>query len=348
MSEPLLSIRDLTVEFRTPEGVVKAVDHVSYDVRPGEVVGVVGESGCGKTVTALAVLGLIRCPPGRIVDGQVLFEGRDLLHASRRELRDIRGNEISMIFQDPQSSLNPVFSIDQQISGVLRAHDRGLSRRAARARTVELLEDVGITDAGARAEEYPHQWSGGMCQRAMIAMAIANRPKLLIADEPTTALDVTIQAQVLDVLRLAQRETGAATILITHDLGVVAEMADRLVVMYAGRVAETGAVERVFHAPRHPYTLGLMASLPRLTTDAQRLDPIPGQPPSLVKVPSGCVFHTRCRLRRGRQRCVEEVPALVEVAPLQASACHFHEEMLEEVFAVGNEIGVDLRGGPAR
>ena len=346
--EPLLSIRDLTVEFETPDGVVHAVDHVSYDVAPGEVVGVVGESGCGKTVTALAVLGLIPSP-GHVVDGQILFKGRNLLEASRRELQAVRGDEISMIFQDPQSSLNPVFTIREQIVAVLRAHNRRLSKRAAGARAADLLAMVGVSGARSRADDYPHQWSGGMCQRAMIAMALANDPALLIADEPTTALDVTIQAQVLDVLRLAQRETGAAAVLITHDLGVVAEMADRVVVMYAGRVVETGSVGAVFHSPRHPYTLGLLASLPRLHNDVHRLDPIRGQPPSLINVPSGCPFHPRCRLRQGRARCVEEVPALREVGGGgQCSACHFAEEMPEEITQVGKEIGVNLRTASGR
>ena len=344
-ASPLLSIRDLVVDFETPAGAVHAVDHVSYDLRAGEVLAVVGESGCGKTVTALAVLGLIPAP-GRVVGGQILFQGRDLLKASNRELRRLRGNEISMIFQDPQSSLNPVFTIRQQVVGVLRAHDRHLSRAEADTRTVELLATVGVPDAAARADDHPHQWSGGMCQRAMIAMALANRPALLIADEPTTALDVTIQAQVLDVLRHAQRESGAAAILITHDLGVVAEMADRVAVMYAGRVVETGTVSAIFHSPRHPYTLGLMASLPRLHNDVQRLDPIPGQPPNLMKVPSGCPFHPRCRLRRGREVCVGEVPPLEPVgADDHRSACHFSHEMADEVAQVGNEIGVDLTAG---
>ena len=347
MPEPLLSIRDLTVEFSTPEGVVRAVDHVSYDLDAGEMLGVVGESGCGKTVTALAVLGLVRCPPGRIVSGQILFDGRDLLRASRREMRHVRGREIAMVFQDPQSALNPVFTIGQQIAAVLKAHSR-LSAAAVRTRVVELLEMVGVPDAAARSADYPHQWSGGMCQRAMIAMAMANSPKLLIADEPTTALDVTVQAQVLDVLLEAQRTSGAATMLITHDLAVVAELVDRMVVMYAGRVAESGPVGSVFSSPSHPYTLGLMASLPRLDRDLRRLDPIRGQPPSLVDVPSGCPFHPRCRLRRGRDRCVEEVPALVATgAGPQVSACHFTSEMPAEIEQVGAEIGVDLQARPA-
>ncbi len=344
MADAVLSVRDLSVEFHTPTGVVHAVDHVSYDVRPGETLAVVGESGCGKTVTSLAVLGLVPQPPGRIVSGEILFRGNDLLQASSRALRRLRGSEISMIFQDPQSSLNPVFTIGQQIAGVLQAHDRRLSGKAARARTAELLAGVGVSDAEQRLEDYPHQWSGGMCQRAMIAMAMANQPKVIIADEPTTALDVTIQAQVLDVLRAAQRETGAAVVLITHDLGVVAEMADRVAVMYAGRIVETAGVHAVFHAPRHPYTLGLMASLPRLDTDLRRLEPIPGQPPSLMRVPPGCPFHPRCRLRHGRERCVAEVPPLVGVEPdgHHGSACHFWPEMEAEVDTVSERIGVDL------
>jgi oligopeptide/dipeptide ABC transporter ATP-binding protein len=345
--DPVLSVRDLSVEFHTPDGVVSAVDHVSYEVRPGETLAVVGESGCGKTVTSLAVLGLLPQPPGRIVSGEILFAGDDLLQASPRALRRLRGAEISMIFQDPQSSLNPVLTIGQQISGVLQAHDPRLSTRAARARTIELLNDVGVPDAGERLGDYPHQWSGGMCQRAMIAMAMANRPRVLIADEPTTALDVTIQAQVLDVLRTAQRETGAATVLITHDLGVVAEMADRVAVMYAGRIVETGDVHSIFHAPRHPYTLGLMASLPRLDTDLRRLQPIPGQPPSLLRVPPGCPFHPRCGLRDGRDRCVAQVPPLLDVdaGAQRASACHFWSEMPDQVATVSERIGVDLGGG---
>ncbi|HEV2768194.1 MAG TPA: ABC transporter ATP-binding protein [Acidimicrobiales bacterium] len=340
-------MRDLSVEFHTSGGVVGAVDHVSYEVRPGETLAVVGESGCGKTVTSLAVLGLVPQPPGRITSGEIRFEGEDLLRASPRELRRLRGSEISMIFQDPQSSLNPVFTIGQQIAGVLRAHDHRLSAKAAQARVVELLTGVGIPDARERVADYPHQWSGGMCQRAMIAMAMANQPKVLIADEPTTALDVTIQAQVLDVLREAQRETGAATVLITHDLAVVAEMADRVAVMYAGRIVETGGVHTIFHAPRHPYTLGLMASLPRLDTDLRQLEPIPGQPPTLLRVPPGCPFHPRCRLRNGRHRCVEEVPPLVDVegSGRHTSACHFWPEMPGEVDTVSERIGVDLGAG---
>ncbi len=340
--EPSLSVRDLTVEFDTPQGIVRAVDGVSFDVFPGETVALVGESGCGKTMTALAILGLVPRPAGRIAGGRIRCDGRNLLGMSNRELRSIRGAVASMVFQEPASSLNPVFTVGKQIAGVLRAHDRGLSRRAARDRVIELLRSVGVPDAASRIDDYPHQWSGGMCQRALIAMAIANRPRLLIADEPTTALDVTIQAQVLEVLDTARRETGAATLLITHDLGVVAEMADRVVVMYAGRVIETATVDEIFHAPRHPYTLGLMASLPRLDIDVARLVPIPGQPPHLHRIPAGCAFHPRCRLRHGRSRCVEQSPPLLQVGPTgRRTACHFHDEMTTEVAVVTEEMGAD-------
>lgn len=342
VDEPVLSVTDLVVEFDTPNGVVRAVNGVTFEIWPGETVAVVGESGCGKTMSALAVLGLLP-PPGRVAAGRVGFGGRELVGLPTRELRKIRGSQISMIFQEPTSSLNPVFTIGQQITDVLRAHDRGLSRRAARARAVELLESVGVPDAASRADEYPHQWSGGMCQRAMIAMAMANRPRLLIADEPTTALDVTTQAQVLEVLQVAKRETSAATLLITHDLGLVAEMADRVVVMYAGSVVETAGLEELFRSPRHPYTLGLMTSLPRLDGEARRLLPIPGQPPHLHNVPPGCSFHPRCRLRRGRVRCAEVVPPLADVgASRRRSACHFVDEMAGEVTAASRELGVAL------
>ncbi len=248
-----------------------------------------------------------------------------------------------MIFQDPQSSLNPVFSIGRQIADVLRAHDRALSRAGARARVIELLTIVGVPEAAARATDYPHQWSGGMCQRAMIAMAIANQPTLLIADEPTTALDVTSQAQVLDVLRVARRETGAAAMLITHDLGVVAELADRVVVMYAGRVVEVADVGALFHGPRHPYTLGLMACRPRLDGDDDTLEAIPGRPPSLIRVPSGCSYHPRCQLGHDRERCAIEAPVLSPTGrPGQRSACHFHDELAVGAERVSAAIGVEL------
>jgi oligopeptide/dipeptide ABC transporter ATP-binding protein len=342
VDEPVLSVTDLMVELDTPSGVLRAVNGVNFEIWPGETVALVGESGCGKTMSALAVLGLLP-KPGRVAGGRIGFGGRELLGLPTRELRKIRGSQISMIFQEPTSSLNPVFTIGQQITDVLRAHDRGLSRRAARTRAVDLLESVGIPDAASRVDEYPHQWSGGMCQRAMIAMAMANRPRLLIADEPTTALDVTTQAQVLEVLQAAKRETSAATLLITHDLGLVAEMADRVVVMYAGSVVETAGLDELFGAPRHPYTLGLMTSLPRLDGEVRRLLPIPGQPPQLHNVPQGCSFHPRCRLRRGRMRCAEVVPPLAGVgASRRLSACHFVDEMAGEVATASRELGVAL------
>ncbi len=328
MPEPVLSIRDLTVEFHTDDGVVHAVDGVSYDVMPGETLGVVGESGSGKSVTVLSVLGLIPVPPGRIVAGSAMFRGQDLLRLSRDELRRIRGKEIAMVFQDPMTSLNPVFTIGQQLAEAVQTHDPNVDDAAARQRAIELLELVGVPHAGRRVDQYPHEFSGGMRQRAMIAMAIANQPSLLIADEPTTALDVTIQAQILEVLRTAQDETHAATVLITHDLGLVAEMARRVVVMYAGHVVEIGDVETIFHEPRMPYTLGLMNSLPRLEADEARLKPIPGQPPSLLNLPPGCPFHPRCELRQGRQLCVEQIPALERVEHSDhLAACHFKHEL---------------------
>jgi oligopeptide/dipeptide ABC transporter ATP-binding protein len=322
MSEPVLSIRDLTVRFAAPWGTVHAVTGVSLDLHPGEVVGVVGESGCGKTVTLLASLRLLPEPPARIVGGEVLFRGRDLLRMRRRELRRIRGREIGVVFQDPLTSLHPSIRVGDQIAEAMRVHDRGLSVRAARARVVELLDLVGVPHAASRARDYPHQWSGGMRQRAMIAAAIANRPAVLIADEPTTALDVTIQAQVLDVLRLAHAETGAGTVLVSHDLGVIAELADRVVVMYGGRVVETGPVQDIFARPRHPYTAGLLASVPRLDGPVMLTDPIPGQPPVLLEQSPGCGFAARCPGRGERKRCVLETPALVP-AGAHGVACHF-------------------------
>jgi oligopeptide/dipeptide ABC transporter ATP-binding protein len=345
MTEPTLSIRNLVTEFQTPDGVVHAVNDVSYDVYPGETLGVVGESGSGKSVTVMSVLGLIPRPPGRIAGGEVLFEGRDLLKISSNELRKIRGRDIAMIFQDPMTSLNPVLTVGFQIAEALRSHARDVSEDAARKRVVELLEMVGVPNPDQRYDQYPHEYSGGMRQRAMIAIAMANRPKLLIADEPTTALDVTIQAQVLDVLQTAQRETQAGVILITHDLGLIAEMADRVAVMYGGKVVEIGDVHTIFHDPRHPYTLGLMSSLPRLEADLERLVPIQGQPPSLINLPAGCSFHPRCSLYDGRERCRTEVPPLREVLAGHRSACHFAEEVPGMLRRVSEEIGVDLAAG---
>ena len=327
--EPILSIRDLTVEFSTEDGVVHAVDGVEYDLHPGETLGIVGESGSGKSVSVLTMLGLIPQPPGRVVKGQALYEGRDLLTMAKKDMREIRGGEISMIFQDPMTSLNPVFTIGDQISEALLTHHSDMNDKAANRRTIELLELVGVPFAERRVKQYPHEFSGVMRQRAMIAMSIANAPRILIADEPTTALDVTIQAQIVEVLKAAQQETHAATILITHDLGLIAELADRVVVMYAGRVVELSDVYTIFNAPRHPYTVGLLNSLARLDADQEWLQPIPGQPPSLVSLPPGCAFHPRCTFSQGRAVCRNDIPPLRSFGEggTHKSACHFAEEL---------------------
>jgi oligopeptide transport system ATP-binding protein len=326
--EPLLSIRDLAVEFATDDGVVHAVDGISYDVYPGEVVGVVGESGSGKSVSTLSILGLIPQPPGRIVSGEAIFKGRDLLKLRKKELRAVRGREMAMVFQDPMTSFNPVFTIGAQLAEAVEVHFPKRSDDEIRKQVIGLLQLVGVPNPERRYEQYPHEFSGGMRQRAMIAMSIANKPSLLIADEPTTALDVTIQAQILEVLKEAQAETNAATILITHDLGLIAELADRVIVMYAGKIVEHGDVSTIFSEPRHPYTIGLMESLPRVDVDEEWLRPIPGAPPSLINLPPGCAFHPRCFLSQGRQRCREEVPPLRPVAgAAHTAACHFAEEL---------------------
>jgi peptide/nickel transport system ATP-binding protein len=322
----VLEIHDLTVDFMTEDGVVHAVDHVSYDVRAGETLGVVGESGSGKSVTWLAAMGLLRRTTAKVT-GSVLLAGRNLVDLSDTELQPIRGRDIAMIFQDPNTSLNPVMSVGDQIVEAIMAHTRRSDARAARERSVRLLELVGIPDARARYRQFPHEFSGGMRQRVMIGMAIANDPNVLVADEATTALDVTIQAQVLEILQIAHEETHAATILITHDLGLVAELADRIVVMYAGRVAEIGACAEIFRAPAHPYTEGLMGSIPAMDGEPRALEPIPGQPPSLTQVPSGCAFHPRCARSRGRSECRDLKPPLVTVRPGHESACHFWPEM---------------------
>jgi oligopeptide/dipeptide ABC transporter ATP-binding protein len=326
--EPILSIKDLTVEFDTEDGVVHAVTGVSYDVGKGEVVGVVGESGSGKSVSVMSVLGLI--PSARIdKGGQALYKGRDLLKLTQRELRDLRGGELAMIFQDPMTSLNPVLTVGDQIAEALKVHNPDMEDDRANARTIELLELVGVPFAEKRVDQYPHEFSGGMRQRGMIAMAIANDPEVLIADEPTTALDVTIQAQIVEVMKAAQRETHASIILITHDLGLIAELADSVVVMYAGRVVEHGDVFTIFNSPRHPYTIGLLNSLARLEGDREWLEPIPGQPPSLITLPPGCAFHPRCSHSQGRELCRTDVPPLRPFGEGgdHRSACHFAEEL---------------------
>ncbi len=291
--EPLLRVEDLRVEFASEDGVVHAVDGITYQVFPGRTLGIVGESGSGKTVSSLTALGLTRRQGARI-SGRIMFDGQDLLTLSEEKMRAIRGNDIAMIFQDPLSSLHPLYKVGRQLTEAVRAH-RDLSKAKARERAVELLGLVGIPDPAGRVDQYPHEFSGGMRQRVMIAMALANEPKLLFADEPTTALDVTVQAQILALMERLQRELGMAIVIITHDLGVVAEIADEIAVMYAGRIVETASAERLFASPEHPYTWGLLKSIPRL--DAQRdedLVPIPGTPPSLIHPPSGCHFHPRC------------------------------------------------------
>jgi oligopeptide/dipeptide ABC transporter ATP-binding protein len=307
----LLEVRDLRTWFHTDEGVVRAVDGVSFDLAAGSTLGLVGESGCGKSVTALSILRLIASPPGRIEGGEILFRGRDLVTLPDRELRRVRGNEIAMVFQEPMTSLNPVFSCGEQVAEVLRVH-RGAGRREAREQAVELLRLVGIPAPEQRVDEYPHQLSGGMRQRVMIAMALACRPALLIADEPTTALDVTIQAQILELLARLQRDLGMAVLLITHDLGVVAEVAEHVAVMYAGQVVERCPVREAFHDPRHPYTLGLLACVPHLGAHRGRLHVIPGAVPDPAAHPAGCRFHPRCGF--ATERCRAEQPALAPAA----------------------------------
>jgi len=338
--EPILSIRNLVVEFKTEDGIVHAVDDITYDVFPGETLGIVGESGSGKSVSTLALLGLIPQPPGRIANGEAMFKGRDLLKLSKRDLRDFRGKEVAMIFQDPMTSLNPVLKVGFQLSEAIKTHFPKEKDDAIKARVIELLRLVGVPNPEQRYEQYPHEFSGGMRQRAMIAMSITNSPSILIADEPTTALDVTIQAQVLEVMKRVQAETDAATILITHDLGIVAEMCERVIVMYGGKIVEFGDVHTIFGKPRHPYTIGLMNSLPRLTEDEEWLQPIPGQPPSLINRPRGCAFHPRCFLAQGRPRCREEVPELRPIEGDQhGSACHFAEELRERPSRFAEPVG---------
>jgi peptide/nickel transport system ATP-binding protein len=319
----LLEIENLQTHFRTPDGVNRAVDGVSFTVEAGETVAIVGESGCGKSVTASSVLRLIPEPPGKI-RGSIRFEGVDLLKLDERAMRDIRGNQISMVFQEPMTSLNPVLTVGRQIGETLRLH-QGLGREAAERRVVEMLRLVGIAEPERRAREYPHQLSGGMRQRVMIAIALACNPKLLIADEPTTALDVTIQAQILDLMSELKQRVGAAIILITHDLGVVAEIAERVLVMYAGRKVEEARVSELFRSPRHPYTQGLLGALPRLGSSvnekATKLVEIPGAVPSLKQRIAGCVFASRCAL--ARDVCRQVPPALELKAPSHLAACHF-------------------------
>ena len=318
MTEPVLQVKGLKTQFFTDDGVVQAVDDISFDLHAGETLGIVGESGCGKSVTALSILRLVQ-EPGRIVAGQILFRGDDLVTMPEEEVRHIRGKDIAMIFQDPLSSLNPVLRVGFQIAEAIEAHER-IPGKVALGRAVQLLKQVRIPAAESRVRDYPHQFSGGMRQRAMIAMALANSPSILIADEPTTALDVTVQAQILELLRDLNEDLKTAIILITHNMGVVAGLCSRVIVMYAGRIVEHGPVERIFKNPQHPYTWSLLQSMPRLDSDRrQRLVSIEGLPPDLIAPPSGCRFNPRCQFKIGR--CLHDDPPLMEVSPEQEAAC---------------------------
>ncbi len=326
-AERLLTVEDLRVRFNTEDGVVQAVNGVSFTIDRGEVFAVVGESGSGKTVTAMSILGLLPMPPAEIAAGRVLWKDEDLLAATPERRRQVRGGEIAMIFQDPLTALNPVHTVGRQIGEMVRIH-RGYSRKQARAHAIEMLGLVGIPNPAARVDMHPHEFSGGMRQRVMIAMAIACKPDLLIADEPTTALDVTVQAQVLEVLLGIKDEINSAILLITHDLGVVAGVADDVMVMYAGRQVETATVDDLFYRASHPYTLGLMESLPKLGVDDAPLRPIGGQPPSLIDLPRGCAFHPRCRFADLDGPCVTEVPSLRGVGEAgHQSSCHFAADL---------------------
>ncbi|WP_320774524.1 ABC transporter ATP-binding protein [Streptomyces sp. CRN 30] len=328
--EGFLSVRDLSVRFATEDGVVKAVDGLSFDVERGRTLGIVGESGSGKSVTNLTILGLHN-PRTTTIDGEILLDGKELVTATERELERLRGNKAAMIFQDPLTALSPYYAVGRQIAEPYAKHT-GASKKDAWARAVEMLGKVGIPNPEQRAKDYPHQFSGGMRQRAMIAMALVCDPDLLIADEPTTALDVTVQAQILDLLKDLQQEFGSAIVFITHDLGVIADMADDIMVMYAGSAVERGTVDEVLRSPRHPYTWGLLNSMPRLDSDLDaELEPIAGTPPSLLDPPSGCRFHPRCvfKDRVGGDRCVTERPLL---GPDRSSACHLTAEQKQTIF----------------
>ena len=327
----LLEVKDLTTYFFIGAGVVRAVDGVSYDVREGETVALVGESGCGKTVSALSVMRLVAAPAGRIVAGQILFKGRDLLALDEEGMRRVRGREIGMVFQEPMTSLNPVLSIGRQLTETVEIH-LGMTPAQARARAVELLGLVGIPDPARRLAQYPHQFSGGMRQRIMIAMALSCNPPLILADEPTTALDVTIQAQILELMKDLSRRLGVAMLIITHNLGVVARYADRVNVMYAGKIIERGTAREIYANPRHPYTLGLLRSVPRLDEPRKsKLNPIEGQPPDLMRLPAGCAFSPRCRY--AVDRCTSDVPPLLPVGDGHDAACWVADRLGQEVRA---------------
>ena len=329
----LLEIENLKTQFFTSAGTVKAVDGISYTVDEGETVAIVGESGCGKSVSALSILRLIPWPPGKIVDGHIIFDGKDLLALSEEEMRRLRGKEIAMVFQEPMTSLNPVLSIGEQLSETLITHF-AISKAEARNKALKLLEMVGISDPERRLDQYPHHLSGGMRQRVMIAMALSCEPKLIIADEPTTALDVTIQAQILELMKDLTKRLGVSLIIITHNLGVVARYADRVNVMYAGKIIETGTAVDIYHSPKHPYTMALLKSVPRMDLPRQaKLDPIDGQPPDLTRLDQGCSFRPRCHY--AVDSCAEAFPPLDEVSDGHFSAC-FEKDRLEELVKVGS------------
>tara|TARA_B100000029_G_scaffold94239_2_gene84387 strand:- start:28 stop:1035 length:1008 start_codon:yes stop_codon:yes gene_type:complete len=332
---PLLEVKNLRTHFYTFEGVVKAVDGVSYDLEEGETLGLVGESGCGKSVSAMSLMRLIPDPPGKIVEGEILFEGQDVLQLSMDEMRLIRGAKMSMVFQEPMTSLNPVLNLEKQLGETLQLH-KGMNKQEARQESIELLARVGIPDPERRISQYPHQFSGGMRQRVMIAMALSCNPRVIIADEPTTALDVTIQAQILELMKGLTQEFGVAMIVITHNLGVVARYADRMNIMYAGKIIERGESAEIYRNPRHPYTVGLLKSVPRLDLPRRtRLDPIEGQPPDLIAVPTGCAFRARCKW--AVDKCATDEPGLESVAEGHYSACWRSEDLGPEALDFLND-----------
>jgi oligopeptide/dipeptide ABC transporter ATP-binding protein len=341
MTHPLLQIRDLQTYFYTEDGIVKSVDGVSFDVYPGEILGLVGESGCGKSVTSLSIMRLVD-DPGKIIGGEILFEGRNILELSDDEMTKIRGNLISMIFQQPQSCLDPVYKVGDQIAEVFQIHDQ-IEKKEALKKAVDLLKQVGIPDAERKAQCYPHEMSGGQAQRVMIAMGLALRPKLLIADEPTTALDVTIQAQILDLLSDLRSQFDTSIVLITHDLGIIAEMADRVAVMYAGRIVEQAPVRKVFANPYHPYTQGLISSVPVLGSVKERLDTISGNVPNLIGLPPGCKFASRCLAHEkyGLKICTEKEPELAELEPQHDVRCWLYQNEGDHhaVIRITDEVG---------
>ena len=340
----LLEVKDLRTHFFTYEGVVKAVDGISYQLEQGETLGLVGESGCGKSVSALSLMRLIPDPPGKILNGEVLFEGEDILKIEMDDMRHIRGGKMSMVFQEPMTSLNPVLTIERQLTETLQLH-KGMNQHQSRVESVDLLARVGIPDPDKRVKQYPHQFGGGMRQRVMIAMALSCNPRLIIADEPTTALDVTIQAQILELMKSLTTEFGVALIVITHNLGVVARYADRVNIMYAGKIIERGSAVEIYTNPRHPYTVGLLRSVPRLDQPRRsRLDPIDGQPPDLINLPPGCSFRVRCRW--ATDKCAAEIPPLMAVDDAHVSACWFPDQLgAEAVQALDGTVAARVSNG---